>query len=75
MVDADLQQATSGQQKCVEGLRRQALSSDAMLAKASVSFGELPIGQLPPTHRTGSNASYSGALKGVLPPVGQNLGS
>ena len=45
----------------------------AALAFASTSAIVPPVTQLPPTHRTGSNASQSGAVASVMPPVGQNL--
>lgn len=55
--------------------RRQRGREAASRASASISSMLAPLGvtQLPPTHRIGSNASHSGALAGVIPPVGQNL--
>ena len=43
----------------------------AARAFASTSAIVPPVTQLPPTHSTGSNASQSGAVASVMPPVGQ----
>ncbi len=49
----------------------QRFSSAAARAFASTSSIVPVASQLPPTHSTGSNASHSGALASVMPPVGQ----
>ena len=51
---------------------RSATTLLAARALASTSAIEPPVTQLPPTHRTGANASQSGAEPSVIPPVGQN---
>jgi hypothetical protein len=47
----------------------------ALAARALISISAIvpPVTQLPPTHSTGLNASHSGALASVIPPVGQKL--
>ncbi len=46
---------------------------NALAARAFISISAIvpPVTQLPPTHSTGLNASHSGALASVIPPVGQ----
>src|SRR5436305_2046162 len=53
--------------KCQRG------SAAASRALASTSSSEPLAIQLPPTQSTGSNASHSGALARLMPPVGQNF--
>ncbi len=57
------------------GLRseNQRVSAAASRALASTSSSEPLAIQLPPTQSTGSKASHSGALAGLMPPVGQNF--
>ena len=47
----------------------------ALAARALISISAIvpPVTQLPPTQSTGLNASHSGALASVIPPVGQKL--
>ena len=47
----------------------------AFAARALISISAIvpPVTQLPPTQSTGLNASHSGALASVMPPVGQKL--
>ena len=48
---------------------------NALAARALISISAIvpPVTQLPPTQSTGLNASHSGALASVIPPVGQKL--